>query len=384
MAVYQGVRGTGILSTEERAIRDVSPAIAQLEPDAGPLVTLLMRLKKQECTNPVFEWYEDELLPRFDTLGGNLGTSDTTMTVSNYKYFRDGDVVVIADDEIVMVTATPTSSSVSIKRGINNSGTGKAASSGAKLHIIGNANEEGSSTRVILTTQRVKKTNYCQIFKTPFGVTNTQDATNQYGGQDMKVERTKELIEHKKDIELAFLRGYPYVDTSGTHPKRTTGGVNYFITTNVYDAEGELTEQEFNDFLRIISRYGSNERVGFVSPLLATVINNFGVQKLQTRSDETTYGITMSRYQNAGRIIELVEHKLLTNDNLSDLTGIAGWGIFVDISDLMLRYMKGRLTILRENIQNNDEDQTKNEYLSEVGLQLQLEKKHGLLIGVQR
>jgi hypothetical protein len=382
MAVVSGIRGTGILASEQRVIRDVSPVIAQLQPDAAPLTTLLMRLKSKVATAPKFEWYEDDLLPRFDTLASGLGANDTSMSVTNYQYFRKGDIVRINKNEIVLVTATPTTSSVSIKRGLNNNGTGIAAPSGAQLHIIGNANEEGSVTRDILTTQKVLKYNYCQIFRHPFGVTNTADASNLYGGSDMKVERTKHLIEHKKDIELSFLLGYPSEDLSGTQPRRTTGGINYFITTNVYNAEGQLTEMEFNDFLRTIMQYGSSTRIGFISPLVASVINAFATSKLQTRSDEKTYGITLTRYQNAAGIVELHQHKLLVNDSLSDYSGIAGWGIFVDIDDLMLRYMNGRFTILKENIQPNDADSRIDEYLSEVGLQLQLEKKHGLLVNV--
>jgi len=382
MAVISGVRGTGVVTTEQRIIRDVSPVIAQLQPDAAPLTTLLMRLKSKVASAPKFEWYEDDLLPRFDTLTADLTADATTMTVSNYQYFRKGDIVRINKNELVRVLATPTNSSVSIKRGLNNNGIGIAVSSGSQLHIIGNSNEEGSVTRDILTTQRVQKYNYCQIFKHPFGVTNTADVTNLYGGSDIKIERTKHLIEHKKDIELSFLLGYPTEDTSGTHPQRTTGGINYFITTNVYNANGNLTEAEFNNFLRMIMQYGSSTRIGFVSPLLASVINAFATSKLQTRSDEKTYGITLTRYQNAAGIVELHQHKLLVNDSLSDHSGIAGWGIFVDIDDLMLRYMNGRFTILRENIQPNDADSRIDEYLSEVGLQLQLEKKHGLLTNV--
>jgi hypothetical protein len=67
---------------------------------------------------------------------------------------------------------------------------------------------------------------------------------------------------------------------------------------------------------------------------------------------------------------------------LTDLSGIAGWGLILDIADLAIRYMNGRFTILKENIQANDEDGKTDEYLSEVGLQLELEKKHGMATGV--
>ena len=87
-------RGTGVLTTETRRTRDVSPLIAQLEGDAGPLVTLLMRLKSKATTDPKFEWFEDELLPRFDVLGSTeLSAAATSMIVTHYQYFRAGDIV---------------------------------------------------------------------------------------------------------------------------------------------------------------------------------------------------------------------------------------------------------------------------------------------------
>ena len=87
------VRGTDTFSDETRRARDVSPALQQLEPDAGPLITLMSKLRSRAATDPKFEWFEDQLLPRFDTLGADLTAAATTMTVTNYKFFRKGDLV---------------------------------------------------------------------------------------------------------------------------------------------------------------------------------------------------------------------------------------------------------------------------------------------------
>jgi len=375
-------RGTGVLNTETRRKRDVSPLIAQLEGDAGPLVTLLMRLKSKATTDPKFEWFEDELLPRFDVLSAAVVVADAHIHVTNYKYFRAGDIVRVNKDEILRVTTTPTTTEVATETLAGVASAAKAAANGTQLHIIGNSNEEGATKRSLLSTQRQPKYNYCQIFRHPFGYTGTAVATDQYGQKDPEAEKAKQLIEHKKDLELSFLLGKKSENTSGTHPERTTGGIEEFVDSNVQDMGGTMTEAEFNDFMRRVFRYGSNERVCMLSPLMSTVMSNLAAGKLQTRNDDKTYGITLSRYQSAGRVVELVEHKLLNNDSLADLSGIAGWGLIMDIADLEIRYMDGRFTILNENIQANDEDGKTDEYLSEVGLQLQLEKKHGMAIGV--
>lgn len=382
--VVSGIRGTGQLNTESRRTRDVAKAMSKLEPNAGPLLTLLQRVegKAQVSKDPKFEWYEDQLLPRFDTLGGALTAGATTMTVSNYVYFRKGDIVVVNNKERVRVTVTPSTTTVSISRAAGET-SAQAADSGAKLHIIGNGNEEGALSRSLISTQKVPQYNYCQIFRTPFGVTETANVTDTFGGKDMDEERANSLIEHKKDIELSLWFGERKEDTSGTHPLRLTRGAIKFISTNVKDVAA-LTEQEFEDFLRICFRYGSREKVLFCSPKLIQVINGFSRGRLETKSDESTYGVTVTRFQNAGRKVMLVEHHLFTNDNLSDLSGIAGYGALLDIGDLRLRYMSGRMAVLKPNIQANDEDSRKDEYLSEVGLEMKQELKHGLLTGVQQ
>jgi len=355
----------------------------QLEPDAGALVTLTGKLKSRVSQDPKIEWFEDELAPRFDVLNGALTAAATTMTVTNYAYFRLGDLVRVNKAEIVYVGATPTTTTVTIQRAFGETAAA-TASVGDQLQILSNTNLEGASTRAFLSTQRVAAFNYLQIIRHPFGYTNTALGTAQFGGKDEIEEQRKQLIEHKKDIEQAFLLGERYEDTTtGDHPVRATRGVTKFITTNVKDAGGDLTEPEFEDFLRIGYRYGSKEKVLFCSPKLTQVINGFGRGKLQTVPSDKTYGISLTEYiAGGGRRVLLHEHVLLTNNDLNDFTGIAGYGVLIDVADLEMRYLKGRMAILKTNIQANDADGRTDEYLSEVGLEMHQERKHALLTGV--
>ena len=360
--------------------RDVSPLLYQLEPDQGPLTVLLSKLRMKEAVDPKIEWFEDQLNPRFDVLAADLTSAATTMTVTNYKYFRAGDIVMINNSEKVTVTATPSTTAVTITRAYGTSAA-QAASASQQLLILSNANQENASVRSIITTQKSPVFNYCQIFRTPIGLTGTEMKTKTFAGNDKETERNKALIEHRKDIEYAFLFGEKKEDTTGAHPQRTTQGVVNFIATNVKNV-ATLTEAEFEDFLRPCFRFGSREKVLLCSPKLIQTINGFSRGRLQTKSDESTYGITMSNYQNAGRKVMLIEHVLLTNLDMNDLTGIAGYGILLDIKDLAMRFLSGRGTQLRENIQAPDVDGEIDEYLAEVGLEMHLEAKHGLLTGV--
>jgi len=379
--VNQGVRGTGIIGTETRRSRDVTPSLLQLEPDAAPLTTIMAKVRKRATEDPKFEWFEDELNPRFDTLDGAIDDSQVTMDVDNFAYFRKGDLVKVNNAEIVRVTATPTTATVAIKRAVGET-AGVAASDADRLHILSPSDQEGAGRRDLLSTQRVAQFNYAQIVKTPYGVTNTNKGTKQFAGQDLDEERAKKLIEHKRSIEEAILFGERHLDTSGTHPQRATRGLIKTVSTNITDAGGALTEPEFEDFLRPAYRYGSKQKMLFCSPKVIQVINSYGREKLQTFSDDRTYGVTMTQYKNAGRMVMLVEHVLFTNDSLTDLTDIAGYALLLDLMDLELRYMRGQIVMLEEDIQANDEDQKIDQYLSELGIEAHLEKKHALLTGV--
>lgn len=374
-------RSTSTQSTETRRVRDVSPALAQLEPDAGPLVTFMAKTRSKAATDPKFEWFENQLLPRFDTLGSDLSAGAATMIVVNYAFFRSGDLVRVNKKEIVLVSATPTTTTVSITRAFGETAA-QTAVAGNQLHIVGNTNQEGAGKRSLLSTQRVPQYNYTGIIRDPFGVTKTAMATKTFAGQDFTEEEASQLIEHKKHIELQSLVGERYEDTTQTAPQRASRGIRNWMSSNIKYVNGPLTEPSVDSHLRVSYRYGQKVKIGLLSPIAAQAFNGFAKDKLRVMDMAKTYGVSMSRYENAGRVLLLTEHVLMTNDDLNDFSGIAGEAYIVDIEDVQMRFVNGRLTVHNQNIQNPDQDQRIDEYLSEVGLEVHLERKHGMFLGI--
>jgi len=376
------LRGVDTLGDETRRTRDVSPALAQLQPDAGPLTTLLSKTRSKACTDPKFEWFEHDLKPRFDVVKTALSTTDgTTFVVTNYKRFRAGDVIMVNKKERMRVTTTPSSTSVTVQRGYGSTAAATAAV-GDQIKILYNSCEEGAAKRSLLSAQRVPKYNYCGIIRDPFGITKTAMATKAFAGMDFTTEQATELIEHKKNIEQMHLEGERYEDTTGTKPKRASMGIDGWIETFVKAVNGNLTEAALDSHLRVSFRFGQKVKLGLCSPIAAQAINGFAKENLRVVEKSASYGITLSRYENAGRVLLLAEHSLMTNDDLNDFSGIAGEMLIIDLEDVEQRYLNGRLTIHNENIQAPDEDQRTDEYLSEVGLEVHLEKKHGKLTGI--
>lgn len=381
-------RGTKNANTEDVRIREVAPLIAELEGDEAQLATMLMQIQgaAKKIANPKFEWIENDELPREDKLGGSLTAGATTMTVQNFAYFRKNDVVLINGKEQVLVGTTPTTNSVTITRGYGTT-AGTAASANDILQILGDANEEGSAKRGLLTVQKAVVHNLAQSMRTPFGLTGVAIDSSFYGGDDWAYQKRKAGVEHKRKADRAFFHQERYEDTSGTQYRHVTGGLIWFIAQNgfVKDAGGDLTEPELEDDMRVGFRFGSNDKVAFCSPKAITVIHTFGRDKVEIRPEDKKYGVSFGTYKNASRNIKMVEHKQFTHDDLDDLSSLAGYIVILDMQMVKLHYMGEAMVryVERIGLKTDGTDGDEGEFISRWGVSLMNPKKHMLIKGVQ-
>lgn len=361
-----------------RKVVDISKKIDVLEPDSAPLTLLTKKIEKRVSVNPDFKWMEEESLTKTDQVNDGTGmiAGDTTMTVDNGSRFRAGDVVKIPrTGEQVLVTAVSTND-LTITRGWGSTAAA-AINDNEPIIIVGNANQEHATKRAMIIGDQTIRTNYTQIFRTPFGISRTAANTEMYGGKDLAHIRMMQLIEHQKEIERAFWFGEPKEDLSGTHPRRATGGVDYWISTNATDAGGALTQLEFNTFLRTGFRYGSKKKWLFAAPIVVEAISYWAAQKLQVSVNEKTFGISIMEYLTPFGTVNIVNMNLFT-----EVTLYSGYAYLIDIEGLAYRYIENSDTKLKTNIQANDADGQEDEYLTECGLQFNNEKKSALLYNV--
>mgnify|MGYP000237318720 CR=1 FL=1 len=372
-----GTRGTGNIEQRRRVI-DMSDVIFLLQPSAAPLTVLLSKLQSRPAINPKFEWLEDDLQARWDEVDSNVEIpyTQTNIPVVNISYFSVYDVVKVpATGEVMLVTGIDTQNSeIDVIRGY---GTTQATNipANALLVILGNAISEGAKTPAMKTTKVVTRFNYTQIFRTPFGVTGTLASSELYGGPDLPTQRKKKGIEHAVDIERAFLFGEPKEDLSGEQPRRTTGGVLYFVQSNVYNVNGQLTLAKLEEFCKMLFQYGSDVKFLFCSPTVLSAISLLAGDKLRLLPREQTFGLNITRYISPHGELNLVKHRLLEK-------AYDGYAIGLDLKNVWYRPLQGRDTVLKTNIQDNDEDAEKDEYITECGLMLTLEKTHAIMKGV--
>jgi hypothetical protein len=97
-------------------------------------------------------------------------------------------------------------------------------------------------------------------------------------------------------------------DTSGTSPVGYVGGLFQYVTSNITTVGGNLTETVMETFLRTAFRYGSQNKVMFVSPLVASAMSSFAQGKLALPSVDTNkYGVSLGQYQSAsGAVIQIM------------------------------------------------------------------------------
>ena len=383
-SVAAGIRTTQDLNTETRLGRDVLPAILKLEPDKTPLTVFMGKLRKAETETPLFEWFEDERLPEQDTLAASVASGDTSITVSNYLYFRGGDVIILMDSgEQLLVTATPTSSAVTVTRAWGEV-VAAAVANGGNIRILTNANQENALGRDILSTVKTNVFNYVGIIRDPFGVSNTSKVTKSFAGMDFEEEAANMLVQHAVKIERANLEGQRFQDLTPTNgPIRATRGLSRWITTNVTTGVGDLTEAVWDNQMRRVFRYGSKTKVALNAPIATQAISGWAKSRLRP-SDVmlSKYGMNVTQYFNPFGTLLLVNHNLFTNDDLNDFSSLAGTSLWVDLANVRMRHMKGRISVRNENIQENDRDGRRDEYLTEQGLECGQQRTHGKMTGI--
>jgi len=361
---------------QSRVIVDMSDKIYQLDPDKAPLLTLTGKLSKKPCHNPKYEWLEDQMFPYATAVNkaGGITAGDTTIEVDNYDYMEAGSLIKVPRTGEVMRCTVATASPVTVVRGIGST-SAAALLDNDPLLILSDSNEEGATSRSAKTLQITNDYNYAQIFRTTVEATETNQATDLYGGPDRAYQRKKKGIEHTLKMERAFWFGERSI-VIGTHPRRTTGGIFEYIKDNFYDAGGMLTESEFENFMDTAFNKGSGIKWGFASGAVISIMNLWAKGKLQVLAKDTTYGLNVTKYVSPHGELNLIKNKLFTG------SVYGGYLVVLDFEDDCIVQRTLRDTKLKTNVQDNDADSWKDEYINEAGLEIKLADRHAVLYNI--
>jgi hypothetical protein len=383
-----GVVDDNTILSNQRVI-DMDQDIAQLEPDEVPLTTFLMKLSKRPAFSQKVEWLEDELHPRYTTLASSY-TSGVTITLlaNTGTYFKSFDTIRNELTGENMLVTSIAGDVLTVTRGIGSVASTNSVGSSDGIVRVANASAEGATLGTLKQTKKVAQYNYCQIIRTPFGMTETLLASRIYGQPDvMAYEANKKMIEHKREIENALWLGRRNLDTTGAAPRAWLGGVTDYISTNTATG-GAMTQKTFEQFLvgsssaaPKVARFGPLAKLGFSAPLVMGALSSYPSSKLALPSpDVDTYGVQLQTYRSAnGFSISLVEKRDWSD--FSTTSPALGGSLFVlSMANVVLRPLRD--TALKPNRAANDEDSNKQEYLTETSFMLKQERTHAWLRGV--
>ena len=382
MAAIQGLRGTGQFDSDFRP-KNYRELFTLLEPNGNaPLNALLSMASSEGTDDPEFKNFRDELPERKLSINNGAGYNDSATDLvidsgADNLFAVAGTIVVnSATNEVMRVSADAGSTSLTVERNIG--GTSHSITDGDELFIAGSAYAEGAGSPTGVSFDATVASNFTQIFRTAFTVTETLRSTNLRTGDKEDELATKALKLHMSDIERAmFFSRKHEKDATSANPTRFTGGLMNTIT-NVIDRStnsNTMTEKQFDDALiEDIFAFGSKQKIMFCGAKVAGHLQQFGKNRWQPTVVEGTYGVNLTQYSTfAG---DLMVH---LHPQFRQVPGMDNAAVILDFPYLSYRYLEGRDTQLLRDRQANDSDQVKHEYLTESGLEMLQDKVHAVI-----
>lgn len=385
MSAIAGLRGTGQFGVDYRPT-NYRELFTLIEPNGtAPLNALLSMAQSESTDDPKFNHFRDELPARVLTMNASALVGDTSLTVTNISdnAFAVPNAILLntRTNELLRMTAAPgTTSLTSVIRGAAGS-TAAAMNSGDKLVIVGYADQEGGNKPTAVSFDPTTDYNYTQIFKTGVALTNTQKATYLRTGDKEQEMITKGLKLHMADIERAMFWGRRFEENGSTaQPRRFTGGLFNMITNVVDAASGfttanTITENEFDRLLiENIFAWGGKQKLAICGPRVLSNLQKIAKARWQPTQVEGSYGVSMTGYSTFAGDLNVMLHPMFRQ-----IPGFDSTMLILDLPYVKYRFMEGRDTNLKRDVQGNDSDGTEHFYLTECGLELTQGRPHTIL-----
>lgn len=412
---FLGMRGTGDWVANQRP-ENWRQKVLQLYPNGkAPLTAIMSMTGKERTTDPVYHWWEKAFPTQSATITSVWRDAALTipyngavlpgaagdiiylrMTQTNVEIFVNGMVVFLRNPndltmdvraKVVQANAAGANSylAVMLYEADNNSTltTPTYLDSATVAWIIGSAYAEGSNGAPSIMYDPQDLYNYTQIFKNALEHTRTAMQTQLRTPDQVKEARREALEFHGIEIEKAFIFGIrtQRLGANGK-PERTTGGLRDFITTNRRDFSTDPNEAGntwaaageawLDTQLEIMFRYGNTEKLGLCGSGALMAINNLIKARGQVELTQVkgSYGINVTTWVTPFGSIHLKTHPLFTLQATTRNSIL-----FVEPSNLTTAIVKD--TVYQPDIQENDLDGEKSQYLAEIGLECHLEMTHG-------
>lgn len=394
MTAIAGLRGTGDWATDERP-KNFREMILWLNPNGrAPLTALMSRIRSERVDDPEFNWWEETLDIVRVTVTTDMATAvaSTAVAVSGGGALNlvPGDLLMVEGDsashtnEMLEVSSVTSDTAFVVKRGAAGTTNAQILSTTVLLKI-GNMYAEGTNSPDVSQRNPTKKSNYCQIFKTAYELTKTAEMTRTRTGDPLQNDKKRKAFDHSVAMEHQFLWGVANEDTGANgKPRRTTAGIRSFLTSNVKIWTTTPTEDTFLDEVYSVWDFNNGgsgmERLCFAGNGALNTMNKVAKNATNSRINHTDtvkfFGMELQRWSLPQGNLLIKTHPLL------NIHPVYTYSMFIiDPAALVYRYMRD--TKPMDNIQDNDADTRKGQWLSEVGLEVHHERTMAYFGNVQ-
>ena len=397
MNFFAGLRGTGSFGTDERP-KNFREMILWMAPNGkAPLFALSSRMKKEATDDPEFSWWEEvKDIGRVILNEVLTGNADTTLTVEAFNgrdalQFAPGDLLMFELDdaafsnEIMKVTSVTNGTTIVVQREYAGTTAAGSTPDGTGILRIGSAHAEGTGSPSVVSSNPTKFTNKTQIFKTPYELTGTAKETRFRTGDPLKNDQIRKSFTHSEKIEQAFFWGkQSEVLGSNNQPERTMGGLRSMITSHKTIFTADPTIDTFIAALSPVFDYeagaAGDERIVYAGNGALNYLNKLIASDSSTRINYNgvinAYGQKLMSFSIPQGTIAIKSHPLF------NVHPVYTYSMFViNPSGLIYRPLKNRDTKIQKNIQANDEDKQKDQWLTECSLELHYERTFAYIGG---
>jgi len=364
-----GIFNTGNYTTDLEA-KSFAQMITRLMPNGtAPLFGLTSMLATETAVQVEHGFFSKTMIfPEFkiDDAAG-IAAGVTTFTVDTTVNLLPG--MLLRNErtgEIVIINTVPSTTQVTVNRSVG-SIAAAAINDNDDFYQVGNAFEESSDRPLANNIIPVRVTNFTQIFRNTWAVSESAKATSVIAGERTDAESRQDCAAfHAADIEKALFFGQTSQGTRNGQPFRTMDGLINLVTdtanyppiyggANNVNAAGATTNwtqlQGFLDpvFNQATDPKGANERVLFVGGTAKVVLNEIGRLNgtYHLVDGQTSWGLQFQTLKTARGRFQLIEHPLFNTN-----TAWAAMAVAVDLPTFRLAYLSGRKT---QNLEFNTE-----------------------------
>lgn len=363
---------TTVNLTQDLAKKSFSGMITRLMPNgSAPLFAMTAMLSTETAVAIEHGFFTKTMLfPSLALTAAGQAAGDTIFSVLSTANCLPGMIMrVDSTGENIIINNIISATQVGVTRAVGSTNA-QAIAASVNLWQVGNAYEEGSIRPNALIINPVRITNFTQIFRNTWAITDTIRATMMIAGDTNVAESKQDCAAfHAADIEKALFFGQKSQGTRNGQPFRTmdgliniVGNLSYYpgiyAAPNVTTMGGTTTYTQLEAALDPVFNQTTdpkvaNERILFVGGTAKRVLTAIGrLNGTYFLADgQTNWGLQFSTFKTSRGTFRVIEHPLF-NSNASWSKMMVG----VDLSTFNVAYLGDRKTMNKEFNAENEND----------------------------